>query len=258
MIVQLSDCHIGVDSWGRDPADGLRAAASSARVLSDRPPDAVLLTGDIAHTGAAAEYAQARELLELLDAPLFALPGNHDDRDELRKHFAFPDTGRADLSYAANLGPIRLVALDTQDPGRDGGRFDKARQAWLAATLDEAPGTPTLVAMHHPPIRTGVPAMDGASMPNDECEAFAAIVAANPQVPLIATGHVHRLVAATVGGCALLAIPSTTDQLALDFASPDFHRVDEPPCLALHLLVEGRIVAHVVPVSGSARLERLS
>lgn len=84
------------------------------------------------------------------------------------------------------------------------------------------------------------------------------IVAANPHVQLIATGHVHRLVAATVGGCAVLAIPSTNDQLALDFTSPDFHRVDEPPCLAFHLLVEARIVAHVLPVSGSARLERLS
>lgn len=250
-IVQISDCHIGAD-WHRDPLEGLETAVAAARALLSAPPDAVLLTGDIAHDGAAEEYAQAHALLERLEAPLYALPGNHDEREPLRECFGLPDTGRVDLSYAVDLGPLRLVALDTQDPGQDDGRFDEPRLRWLAGILEQAPATPTLLAMHHPPLRTGVRAMDGASIPGEERDAFERIVGAHPQVALIAAGHVHRVIVGRVGGAAVLAIPSTSDQLALDFAASDFRRVDEPPCIALHLLLDGRLVSHVAPVASRA------
>ena len=246
-IVQISDCHIGAE-WTNDPVAGLDGAVSTALSILGGPPDAVLVTGDIAHSGAAAEYEQARELLEGFRAPLFALPGNHDDRARLRDRFELPETGRADLSYAVDLGPVRLLALDTQDPGEEGGRCDPPRERWLAATLEQAPGTPTLLGMHHPPLRTGVPPMDGASIPREECDAFERVVASQPQVQLIAAGHVHRVIAGTVGGVAVLAIPSTADQLALDLNASDFRRVNEPRCFAIHLLVDGRIVSHIVPV----------
>ena len=248
-IVQISDCHIGVSAWHRDPVAGLEAAVATARALLGGPPDAVLLTGDIAHNGAAEEYELAHALLERLEAPLFALPGNHDERERLRQRFGLPDTGRADLSYAVDLGPLRLVALDTQDPGQEGGRFDEPRRRWLGAALEQASATPTLLAMHHPPLRTGVPPMDRASIPGEEREAFERIVGAHRQVALICTGHVHRVIAGTVGGTAVLAIPSTCDQLALDFTASEFRRVAEPPCVALHLLLDGRLVSHVAPVA---------
>ena len=247
-VVQISDCHIGASGWHRDPVAGLEAAVRRTQALLGGPPDAVLVTGDIAHGGSAEHYELAHSALSELEAPLFALPGNHDEREALAARFAIPATGRTDLSYAAELGPLRLVALDTQDPGQEGGRIDEPRMQWLASTLAQAPDTPTLLAMHHPPLRTGVPPMDRASIPRGECEAFERIVAAHPQVALIATGHVHRVIAATVGRAALLAITSTADQLALDFTFGEFQRVAEPACIALHLLLDGRLVSHVAPV----------
>jgi 3',5'-cyclic AMP phosphodiesterase CpdA len=47
--------------------------------------------------------------------------------------------------------------LDTTRPG-DSGELDSARLAWLGAALDAAPETATLVAMHHAPLSTGMPA----------------------------------------------------------------------------------------------------
>jgi hypothetical protein len=64
-------------------------------------------------------------------------------------------------------------------------------------------------------------------------------------VQLIAAGHVHRVIAGTVGGVSVLAIPSTTDQPALDLNTSDFRRVEEPLCFAIHLLVAGRLVSHI-------------
>ncbi len=248
--MQLSDCHLGA-TWGDGPTRALEAAITVVSELLADPAAAVLVTGDIAHTGADQEYEQAHALIEPLNAPIFALPGNHDDRARLRRHFRLPETRRADLSYAADLGGVRLIALDTQDPGRDGGRFDSERQRWLAAALAEDSDTPALLAMHHPPLLTGVPAMDDIGLPAEDRQAFAQIVGRHPNVQLIAAGHVHRLIIATIGGAALVAIPSTTLQIALDFVDPALRLVSEPPCVAIHLLVDGRLVTHIASVSST-------
>ena len=160
-----------------------------------------------------------------------------------------PDTGRTDLSYAVDLGGVRLVALDTQTGARRWPSRFRA-SAVAAATLAEDSDTPALLAMHHPPLLTGVPAMDGIGLPEDR-QAFAQIVGRHPNVQLIAAGHVHRLITATIGGAALVAIPSTTLQIALDFVDPTLRLVPEPPSVAIHLLVDGRLVTHLAPVSST-------
>lgn len=248
-VVQLTDPHIGAP-WSDDPAAALAAAVAAVPEVLGGPPDAVVVTGDIANDGADADYAEARRRLDRLAAPIYALPGNHDDRQALRRHFEIPADGAdpGSLSYAVDLGPVRLVALDTQQPGEDGGQLDHARLEWLARTLDADRTSPTLLAMHHPPIATGVPAMDGAGIPAAERHALGEILVLHRQVHVIGAGHVHRTIVGHVGGTPVVAIPSCDMQLALDFRSPAFHMVHEPPCFAVHLLVDGRIVSHVQPI----------
>ncbi len=78
LLVQLSDPHIGATWAGGDPAAGLKAAVESVRRLPD-VPDAVLMSGNLADHAADAEYEFVRESLEQLGAPVYVLPGNHDD-----------------------------------------------------------------------------------------------------------------------------------------------------------------------------------
>jgi 3',5'-cyclic AMP phosphodiesterase CpdA len=54
----------------------------------------VLVTGDIADHATDEEYEQVRQLLFSLRAPVYVLPGNHDDRRALRRSFGLP--GRPD------------------------------------------------------------------------------------------------------------------------------------------------------------------
>jgi 3',5'-cyclic AMP phosphodiesterase CpdA len=249
-IATLSDCHIGA-TWGIDPTATLEAVVDTVRAtLAMARPDAVVVTGDIAHTPTRDEYEGARTLLERLGAPVFALPGNHDNRELLRGSFGLPASGSAsgNLSYIADLGPVRLVALDTKQPGTARGRLEPERLEWLARVLAEDRVTPTLVAMHHPPIATGVPALDAIGIADHERAALAELLARHPQVGQIVAGHVHRTIAGTFGGRPVLAIPSTSAQLALDFEAPDVRVVLEPPCFALHLLLDGLFVTHVAPV----------
>src|SRR4029450_10585305 len=152
-------------SWnGVDPVARLEAAVEAVRSLDDRP-DAVLVSGDLAEHAEDSEYEQVQALLGRIAAHSYVLPGNHDDRDALHRHFGVPGAGGAPVQYAADLGPLRLLVLDSTVPGEDRGELDRERLGWLDATLATAPSTPTLVAMHHPPLAVGIPAWDAIGLP---------------------------------------------------------------------------------------------
>src|SRR5215208_1978234 len=89
LLVQLSDLHIGGTWGGGDPVASLAAAVATVRAL-DPAPDAVLVSGDLADNAADAEYELAIELLAPLGDAVHVLPGNHDDRDALHRHFGVP------------------------------------------------------------------------------------------------------------------------------------------------------------------------
>ena len=74
--------------------------------------------------------------------------------------------------------------------------------------------------MHHLPLPTGIPAMDALGLPRADRVAIDELVAAFPHVGAIVTGHVHRAVVGTLGGCAVFACPSARMQLALDLQEP--------------------------------------
>jgi Icc protein len=242
LIAQLSDPHIGADWIAPSPAALLSAAvAAVARV----GPDVVILSGDLVENAEDAEYEQMRELLEPLDVPLYVLPGNHDDRDALHRHFGVPGQGGEPVQYGVELGPLRLVVLDSTAPGHEHGELDAERLAWLDRELAGAPERPTLIAMHHPPLHTGAPAIDAIALRDDGQRALGEVIARHPQVLKVIAGHVHRTVGSQIGGRSVLAVPSTYAELRLDFEGSDLSTVDEGRGYALHALVDGTLVSHV-------------
>jgi len=247
VLVQLSDAHVRDD----DPqpermfADAVRDVAALAPA-----PGAVLVSGDLTEHGLAHEYERVRELLSALAVPVHVLGGNHDDRESLRASFPLPgaDDGE-DYRYTGRCGPLRLVAVDTTDPGRIEGRLGAERLTWLDARLAEERETPTVVAMHHPPLLLGIAAWDAIGLPDADRAALGEIIAGHPQVRRVLAGHVHRAALGSVGGCPVFTCPSTWIQGRLDFAHPDeLAVVPEPPCFAVHVVVAGELTTHVQPV----------
>src|SRR5919202_5303618 len=102
LLVQLSDPHVGADWAEGDSAAMLAAAVASVRDLVPNP-DAVLVSGDLADHATDAEYEQVRDLLAPLQAPLYVLPGNHDDRRALRRHFGVAGSEGSPVQYAVDL-----------------------------------------------------------------------------------------------------------------------------------------------------------
>jgi 3',5'-cyclic AMP phosphodiesterase CpdA len=208
----------------------------------------VLVSGDLADHAADEEYEQVRTLLGRLGAPAYVLPGNHDDRDALHRHFGVPGAGGEPVRYAADLGPLRLIALDTTVPGEDGGALDDEQLRWLDTALAAAADTPTVVAMHHPPFEVGIPAWDAIGLAPDARRRLGELLARHPQVRRVVAGHVHRAIAAELGGRAVMSAPSTYVQGLLDFGAMELELSGDPPGFVVHALVDGELVSHVQPV----------
>jgi Icc protein len=210
----------------------------------------VLVSGDLVEHAADAEYHAVRELLAPLDAPIHVVAGNHDDRAALRRHFDLPGADDEPVQYVAELGPWRLVVLDSTQPGEDPGILDEQRLSWLDTELTAAPDVPTVLAMHHPPLVTGLPALDAIGLPAEDRAALAAVVERHPQVRRLVAGHMHRAITSVLAGRVVVAVPSTYMQARLDFLAQELKTVPQPAGFAVHALMEGEIVSHVQQVDG--------
>jgi Icc protein len=246
-LVQLSDPHIGADWAEGDPTARLAAAVEA--VLAVGRPHAVLVSGDLADHGSDAEYEVVRALLAPLRAPVHVVAGNHDDRAVLRRHFDLPGTDGEPVQYSTDLGPLRLVVIDTTIPGEDPGALDSDRLEWLDAELTAAQDAPTIAAMHHPPILTGSPVWDDLGLPAADRAALRDVIARHRQVRRIVAGHVHRTMTGGLGGTPVLTVPSTYVQARLNFDSHELELTPDPAGFGVHVVVDGELTSHVESVA---------
>jgi len=256
LISQITDLHVGqlLEAGGRtiDTLGGVTRAVAALNALSPRP-EAVLVTGDLVAEERRDTYRAVAAALGDLAMPHYVVPGNHDDRALMREAFGaagyLPRDGEF-LHYTVEDFALRLVALDTQDPGRDGGRLGPARLDWLEERLAAAPERPTLIAMHHPPVTVGMPDFDAIGLTGRE--AFGEIVARHPQVLGIACGHVHRDIVAAWCGALVAVTPGTGYQYALRLPPErGFVKVPEPPAIRHFLWREDAgLVSHIGYVAG--------
>ncbi|HET9673909.1 MAG TPA: phosphodiesterase [Gaiellaceae bacterium] len=247
LLVQLSDPHIGADWAEGDPTARLGAAVESVRALGT--PDAVLVSGDLADHATDAEYELVQELLAPLVAPLYVLAGNHDDRRALHRHFGVPGADGEPVQYSADLGPVRLVVLDSTRPREDPGSLDGGRLDWLDAELAAAPDAPTIVAMHHPPVLTGSPVWDDLGLPPADRLALRDVIARHRQVRRVVAGHVHRTMTGDLAGAPVVTVPSTYVQARLNFESQELELTSDPAGFGVHVVVDGELTSHVEPVT---------
>jgi 3',5'-cyclic-AMP phosphodiesterase len=246
LLVQLSDPHIGADWAEGDPTARLAAAVESVRALGQ--PDAVLVSGDVADHASDAEYDVVRELLAPLRVPVHVVAGNHDDRAALRRHFEVPGADDEPVQYSADLGPLRLVVVDTTIPGADPGALDDGRLDWLDAELAAAPETPTIVTMHHPPLLTGSPVWDDLGLSAADRLALGDVIERHGQVRRVVAGHVHRTMTGELAGRPVLTVPSTYVQARLNFDATELELTPDPAGFGVHVVVEGGLTSHVEPV----------
>jgi 3',5'-cyclic AMP phosphodiesterase CpdA len=257
VLAHLSDPHIG-GTDGVDPERDLAAAV--ARVLElGVPLDALLITGDLAEHGDVDEYRRVARLVAPLDVPVLALCGNHDQPAAMRAVFdavnvpGTPTDGP--VRYAAEVGGMRLIACHTAVPGHAGGALDAEQLAWLDATLAAEPVTPTLVAMHHPPVTIGMPFLDAIALRRSHVEGLESVLSRHRQVRRVVCGHAHLTAISALGEVPVLVCPSTWQTRARLRLHREGYELEQATAgVVLHALIDGDITSHVQPVGSPQRV----
>lgn len=240
LICQMTDLHLRPEgiAANRVVETNMLAERAFRAVAALRPrPDVVLLTGDLTECGLPTEYERLVTLLRRhIDLPVYAIPGNHDRRGNFcaaLAHLPGVTDAAEFVQYVIDTHPVRLVMLDTVEPGAGHGMLCDNRLAWLDRTLEAAPGRPTLIGMHHPPFLCGIDHMDRINLRNSG--AFAAVIARHPQVRRIVCGHHHRAIVGQVAHAIATVAPSVAHQVEFDLTdgAPGAF-VLEPPAYQMH------------------------
>jgi 3',5'-cyclic AMP phosphodiesterase CpdA len=255
-IAQISDLHItdarGGENMARNDAR-LRQVLEAVHALKPRPV-ALILSGDLVDNGAPEEYRRLEQLLSDCEIPIHMAVGNHDGRQAFLDAFEGPRAQRdADgfVQYAVDFDGLRLVVGDTLEEGREGGAYCERRAAWLNWTLDEAPATPTLLVLHHPPVASGIQWMDPE--PQEEwIIRLAGVLRGRSQIQTVACGHLHRAFHRSFAGQVVSVAPASSIELTLNLTPIDLRHPDgrellneEPPGFALHMWDGQGLTSHV-------------
>lgn len=246
LLAQISDLHLGAEWEGIAPLPRLERVIDAILALPNRV-DAVLVSGDLTDDALPGSYEQVRRAVGRLGVPFHVLPGNHDDRARMREAFDLPGAGAEPINYAVEVGDLRLVVFDSIVPGHDPGAYPPDQLAWLDEELGRASEHPTLLAMHHPPLATGIREWDEINLEGGAREALAAVVARHPHLRAIVGGHLHRIAASTLAGCPVVSAPSTYLQAMPDYEGEGVEMAGLPG-FALHILREGELSSQVQTV----------
>lgn len=242
-IIQITDTHIQAD-----PAatfDGVDSAATLTTVLDHvrdhEQPDLLLLTGDLVHDPDEPSYNRLLEILGRMSVPIYAIPGNHDDPALMMSVLSTPVRHEREIQ----LADWRILLLNSWLQDEHAGHLPATELDWLHARLEVQPDTPTLIALHHPPVTIGSPWMDAMGLHN--ADDFLAILDRQPQVAAVIWGHIHQRFESERNGIQLLGCPSTCVQFM-----PGSHeyRQDQkgPGYRRLTLMPDGDLGSEIVRV----------
>lgn len=251
LIAQITDVHLGFEP--DNPAEFNRKRLDQVlRALCEGPnrPDLLLATGDLADRGDAESYQRLADAFRVCPFPVWPCIGNHDLRANFRRQFPNLPTADGFVQYDVDLGPLRLIVLDTLEEGRHGGAFCETRAHWLTDRLAEQTDKPTILVMHHPPFEVGIDWMN--THPDEPwVQRVTSATSGKQQVKAILCGHLHRPIVAPWNGTAVAICAATAPQLALDLRPIDPNLPDnramivaDPPAFALHWWNGRELVTH--------------
>jgi 3',5'-cyclic AMP phosphodiesterase CpdA len=152
-IAHISDLHFG--RHDTELSEGL------ALELFSQEPDLVVASGDFTMVGSANEFRWARDFLDQLAAPWFAVPGNHDVPKNLFRRFLDPfglyrKYILAQTDPFLEIGGVALAGLNTARRWRpeldwsqgsiNHGQLERLEQQFFEAS----PTSLRVVVAHHP------------------------------------------------------------------------------------------------------------
>jgi 3',5'-cyclic AMP phosphodiesterase CpdA len=256
-FAQITDLHVTTldDPYESKERNDTRLLQVLETIHALQPrPAAIIASGDLVDRGEEREYVELKKIFDQVKIPLYLGMGNHDLRQPFLRHFNPPlyevdDNGF--VQYEVDFGDIRLIMLDTLDEGNENGAFCEKRAKWLKKALSRRQNTPTMIALHHPPVPSGIYWMDAREAQGWQ-KRLADVVKGRKNVRTMMCGHLHRAFHSSFANQIVACSPATSIQLTLNLTEVDLHvpdgreiLVEEPPGFSLHVWDKGVFTSHV-------------
>ena len=249
-IIQISDPHIVPDgqlAYGKvNTKEALISCVETInRIIPEiGPVDMVIVTGDLTDFGTCEEYEIFRDIMADLLIPYQAIPGNHDNVTEMRKSFSdqhwMPKSGP--INWTVNFDQMAIIGLDTNVNGKPYGQLAETTLDYLKEKLKNLNQKPVIVAVHHPPIFTGIKKMDDNNL--RESKRLKTLLSGYQGELKLVCGHLHRNISKKFGDVICQIAPGTSHAVSLDFRNnvPNC-LIKEPSAFLIHEIRSG-ILTH--------------
>ncbi len=205
-VLQITDVHLrrqpGGSLLGVDTDASVSAVLDQA--LARQVPDAVLVTGDVAHDSHPEVYQRFWKLLtDRFQGPALVLAGNHDVTRRM---------GSLAERRELHLPGWVVLAMDSHEDDQPGGSVDAAEFASLQNACKKFRDCHVLLATHHPPIEVGCPWLDKDRITNGA--ELLEWLSEHSTARAMVFGHAHQVVESSYRDIILLGTPSTCIQFA--------------------------------------------
>lgn len=249
LVIQISDVHLTVEGPlypFSNPRRNLIAGLEALEAARLRP-DVFVLTGDLANTGDPECYQDLAGIMglasERVGATVVFLPGNHDVRQDFRRHLLDVPEAPGPINQVHWHDGLRIISLDTSVPGEEAGLLADETLDFLVSELAEAAPDGTLVALHHPPVASPIEPMARIMLRRPDVLASAL---QGTDVHLVIAGHNHHETAGQLGRTPVWVSPATAYRLDV-LARKETRGV--PGCAFTRIDIdEWGSRAHVIPI----------
>ena len=182
----------------------------------------ILVTGDLTQEPCADSYRRIEQKLQTYRLPCICLPGNHDDAALMQNAL---NVGLVSCNKQTFIGNWQIIALNSQIPGKPGGRLGKEELSFLEDCLCAYPDRHALIAVHHHCQTIASPWLDAMMIENGA--EFLAVLRRHPAIKAVTCGHIHQVIDKQVEGLRIISAPSTCFQF--EPKSLEFSVVDTAP-----------------------------
>ena len=178
--------------------------------------EGVIITGDVSDDGSTTSYSDAYDILKELHLPLLAIPGNHDMREPMMEYFAQDTNIQSSefLDWVYETSDTVIIGLDTLVEGQKYGMLRSESLNLLIENLRGPTEKNIILAIHHPPINTGIHFMDEIGLKNSD-ELSECLDAAKQPIRILC-GHVHGIYQGTLGIHSVVTAPSTCTRFSFN------------------------------------------
>ena len=233
-VLQLTDSHLFAEE--STSLLGVRTASSFKAVLSsilnqDISFDFVVMTGDISQDYSIGSYQRFAHMISVLNAPVFFVPGNHDDGPLMYRIFS--DYG-VHTERSLVCGNWHFIFLNSEVYSVPHGWIEKSELNYLRRKYEAFPDLNTVVLVHHLPRLVNSRWLDTQTMHNQD--EFNNCIASLNNVRLVLCGHVHQEYDQMFNNVRYIATPSTSIQFepyshdfALDSQGPGWRYLQFSP-----------------------------